>query len=81
MLLWSTHPFSIRKTIDESFIQILLLSCVREEKLRVGEVKDETMIFIEGIHLAISRHNFHSSLPCNNFVIFFSRSLPHSSQK
>lgn len=51
MLLWSTHSFKELKTIDESFVRILLLSCVHEKELKMGEVKNDVMIFIEGRYL------------------------------
>lgn len=48
MLLWSTHPLSERKDIDEKFVQVLLLSCVPKRDLEAGEIEDDVTMFIEG---------------------------------
>lgn len=55
-LLWSTHPYCDRKTIDETMVQMLLLSCVPQDQLVLGEVKEPVIIFIEGSNEILTLH-------------------------
>lgn len=58
MLLWSTHPYSDRKDLDEKFVQILLMSCVPKEELAMGQANQPAMIFIEGKQNVMCSLNF-----------------------
>lgn len=48
MLLWTTHPFNADTKTDEKVIKLLLICCVPENELKIGEVKDDVKLFIEG---------------------------------
>lgn len=48
LLLWSTHPYSVRRDFDQKFVWLLLLSCVDEADMKIGLLKDEVITFIEG---------------------------------
>lgn len=69
MLLWSTHPLSERKDIDEKFVQVLLLSCVPKRDLEAGEIEDDVTMFIEGTKII----NFILFYPFFLFISFYSQ--------
>lgn len=49
-LMWSTEPYSERKSLDEKVLQMLLISCVPPPELALGRIKESTMMFIEGFN-------------------------------
>lgn len=79
LLLWSTHPYCDQKRLDEKVVQALLMSCVSDEELLLGKLKEPQMMFIEGLNYIIT------FVDCSNqgfkCALFLNRHLSDSCQR
>lgn len=48
MLKWTTFPHCTRKSVDEQVVRLLLVSCIPEHRLQIGQVHETETMFIEG---------------------------------